>query len=392
MALLDKLEYGRHNRFKIVGKVQTSDTSFKGPKNYENSTWYGVNESFGIDSGDGNVVYVTVSGGYDLKRNTIFARNTNFEMINIPVADRHNKEWTSIVAPSDFKRASIVQNGDHAERKEFISDIDYAEYLKNNLVNGMEVVVTGEISYNPAKDGERVYRQYQVKNIYLNEVVEEDGVEMLKNEKEAHVRQTYLIDEYSLASSYKKELKDNGQTIISVYVPQYLGKIFHNGQKVEWKRVTPLSQAIVLKVLPEDKGGLAKTVKWAEALFKLKRDTVREIHLDLGINEGYDTQTGDIEITPSMQALIDEGIFTLEEVKGQATVRGSRTSELVYKNPFIDRDEDGNIVAFRDDKYSPQALVMPIFDDSEGESEAEEEVASNETTLDDNDFESIFGI
>jgi len=400
MALLTELEYGRHAYFKLVGKIKLSENGFSGPRTYDTSSWYGVNESFGVDVGDGNVVYPRVSGGYDLKINKLFRRDKDFKALEIPVADRHKEEWVSRVNQSQFKRASLVRGEDgKVVIEKFISDIDYAEYLKENLVEGTEVVVSGEVSYSLGKDGETVYRNYDVKNIYLNEtVVDEDGASKLKNPPEAFIRQTYLVDDSSLSSTYKKDLEKEGETVISLTVPQYLGKILHNGQKITWKRVTPLRQALVYRIDKSlDEEQLAKTIKWPERLFKIKKDTVREIHIIAKINEGHSVETGIANISPALQELIDDGLLSLEDVKNQTTVRGARISELIYLRPHVEKTEDGVAIPYRDDKYSSDVLVAPYFDDSEGEDvETVEDVVESEddnvTSLDDDEFAAIFNV
>lgn len=400
MALLTELGNGKFNRFRLVGKVKLSDNGFSGPKAYEGSNWYGVNDSFGVEVEDGNVVYPRISGGYDLKDKVLKKFDTDYKQIKVPIADRHKEAWVKKIAPNHLVRASIIKSGDHVERKEFLSEIDYSEYLKENLADGTEVVVTGDVSYSLGKDGENVYRNYDVKNIYLNATVtDEDGNTSLKNKREGYIVQTYLLDDSSLDPNYKKELKDNGRTVVSVQVPQYVGKIFHNGQKVPWRKISALQQALVYQVDLTDKDKLEKQLKWPERLFKVKRDTVREIHLFAKINEGYETQSAsDMVITPAMQMLIDDEVFTKEELlkQKQATIRGSRASELIYIKPQIEFDkETGDPIPYSDDKYSANVLISPMFDDEDGEEASdlfEEDADDSVTKIDDEDFESIFGL
>ena len=396
MALLKELENGKHKYFRLVGKVKITEKSFTGPRTYEPSTWFGVNESFGIDTGNENIVWVKVGGGYDLKKNTLSKRDLDYKLLEIPVADRHNEAWISRVNESQFKRASILKDDEGKNIQEkFISDIDYAEYLQENLVEGMEVVVSGEVSYSWGKDGETVYRNFDVKNIYLNPVVEnEKGEKVLKNAHDAFVRQTYLVHDGSLDSRYKKDLEKDGEIVISLFVPQYISNIKRNGQKVVMKRIMPVQQALIYRIDPNDKDNLERAMKWPERLFKVGRDKIREIHLISKINEGHSTQTGVSQISASLQELIDEGLISLEDVKSQTTVRGARTSELVYIKPHVEVSAEGIAIPYLDDKYDATVLVAPMFDDSEGEDDSSDE-EDNEEKIDsigEDEFASLFGI
>ena len=118
-------------------------------------------------------------------------------------------------------------------------------------------------------------------------------------------------------------------------------------------------------------------------MFTLKEGVVRELTINSVINEGYTTQTGDFEISKDMQELINLGLISEEEVKKSATVRGSRTSELIFLTPATNVTDDGEItISMDDEKYAPEVLFTPDVDSDE-ETEAftkkSEPVATKET-------------
>ena len=93
-----------------------------------------------------------------------------------------------------------------------------------------------------------------------------------------------------------------------------------------------------------------------------------------------------------MQALIDLGLISEEEVKKTANVRGQRVSELIFKSPMTTVDDKGEIsLALDDDKYDESALFVPDVDSSDDEEESENVYGIEEKNSDiTNTFEDLF--
>ena len=130
--------------------------------------------------------------------------------------------------------------------------------------------------------------------------------------------------------------------------------------------------------------------KIIERFFKVKRDTVREIVLINNINEGYEEATG-VEVNDEMRELIELGVFTEEDIKKQVTIRGNRISQLVFSQPAVNRNKETGEVKLQmdDNKYSPQAMVVPFID---GEDDGYDDEDSDEgITVSDDEFTSLFG-
>ena len=94
---------------------------------------------------------------------------------------------------------------------------------------------------------------------------------------------------------------------------------------------------------------------------------------------GYESSTGNIEVTPEIQDLIDAGIMTLEQVQNEATITENRIEENVFDHPMI-HSEDGKILPLFSDTYSPEALVM--LEDETDEFDNEEDDQTVDTTVD----------
>lgn len=374
--LMNDLQNGIHS-FTLIGKVKLLEKNgLKGPSNKEGKTWYSVNSSFGVEIGDGNIVYPRINGGYSLDNPFLkrFSKKSK-EMITIPYADRHNENLLKNCADSVFLRGGLAKGEDGKPVLErFIDAIDFEAYLAEHLTDGLDIKVMGTVEYSP---GENVYRNYEVSSVFLNEEYQKGEETIPKKDPIAFIRQTYLLDDSALEKGWEKEYKETGETNVSVYVPQYLSKRRKaDGTYAEWKKTSPIPQNIVFKNTAFGENiSLESQLKLANLLFSVKRGKVRELNLFVSINEGYSTQTGDIEISAEMQELIDMGLVSEDEIKTQVTVRGSRISELLYSKPVFVKDDDSDKprLALTDEKYSEQALVFPDMDDED----EEEEITSN---------------
>ena len=272
--------------------------------------------------------------------------------------------------------------------KEFLSEIDFEEYLRENLSDGMDIRARGDVEYS--SNGENVYRRLNLKSVYaVEEYTDKDDV-FHPIVPEATLRQTYLIHEDSLERGWEKKLASEGQTVVSALVPQYLSTKKVGDGYVPFKKTVGLPQAIVIKADKEDERDIEIKTKMTNMFFKVKRNKVREIVLFNKIVDGYETVTGEVEVTKELQELIDFGILSMEQVQKQATIRGTRKSEIVFSLPVMKKTQDGKMtVSMDDDKYSPQALIAPIID---GEDEEKTPEAEEETVVTEDELAKLFGM
>ena len=168
--LLTELKNGS-NSFSLIGKVKLVEGGFGGAVQKEKSNWLGVNSKFGVEISDGNVVYPAVRGGYMLDNPVLkkFGKEKGTGLVSIPYAKRHDENILSGLAQYVFMRGAISKDETgRPEVKKFIDAIDFEAYLAENLYDGMDVKVNGNVEYSPGKEDE-VYRNYTVTSIYLNE-------------------------------------------------------------------------------------------------------------------------------------------------------------------------------------------------------------------------------
>ena len=356
------------SRVTLVGTAKVTEKSFSGITQKEGSTWRQVNDTIGVDTGDKNIVYGRIWGGYKTDNPVVYARTVNAtadgkKRVAVPWDKRNDEEYikNADLDTRDFLKAGITkdENG-KLIIKEFMHEIDFSDYLKENLADGQEIRVTAVPTYQEYK-GE-TQRQYSIRSVYLNEPYEKDG-ETKQTPKQAKLRQVYLVEKDSLTKNWERELEKDGKTIVTLYAPHYVGKMTVNNKSVDVKRNVAFVQAVTIRANSEDTEALEKTKKIVKKLFVVKRDVVREVGLIVDINDGYE-ETDKVELNDEMRELIEMGMLTEEDIKNQTTIRGNRISELVYDQPIV-RTTDSGIALQLEDKYSVDVLLPPVTEEDD---------------------------
>lgn len=365
---------------RLVGTARIGKDSFGGVQQKEKSTWKHVDSSFGIESGEGNVNYAQLKGGYKTDKPILYLLDEDFKPMQIDWEDRNNPEIIETVSQNRILTAAIEKDEKgKLIRKKFLSEIDFEEYLSVHLQNNQQIIAMCDVEYS--EWNEKTYRNFKLRSVFLNEERKINNETVPARKPEATLRQTYLLNEGSLDRNWQKQLEKDGATHVNAFVPQYVGKISVNGEYVEVKQTLPFSQRIKIEI-PETVSDekLPKLIALYKKLFVVKKGAVREISLVMRLNEGYEEAVGEAEITPEMQELIDCGIMTAEEVEQDVTVRGDKVSETIFVKPgFRKLSEEAKTkeIAMDDDKYDPEALVWPDLDD---------DLDEDEIDLDDDDF------
>ena len=238
--------------------------------------------------------------------------------------------------------------------KKFVSEVDAIDYLADHLTDGTKVHIGGDVEYQ-RYNGE-IQRSFNITRITL---AKEDV------EPYAVMQQTYLVDAHSLPRKWEKELEENHQIKINTFVPQYVGK--ENGKTI--KRTLAMPQQITLKATDDN---LDKRIKIVEKMFKVDKKAVRELVLQNKVVYGYEMASGEIEMTPELQELVELGIMTEEQIKNEVTVTGSKVDEVVFDHPVLRKDGDGDYSKlYGFDRYAPEALIVPDDEEEQGMSDEE---------------------
>lgn len=380
----------------VVGKAKVNDRTFS-LNNTSQSGYVYSRVNLGVETDESNIVYGELMGGYFPNNPVIFAMNkddnSSFE---VNWADRFNENIIDSVADFRIHKVGIERDeeGKVIVRK-FLSPYDMAEYLQEHLKDGMEVVVRGSFQFSMYKDD--VQRRFQIQSIFLpyqEKEKDEDGKEtgnLLPVEYKAKFVQTLLLTEDSFKRITKKDA-EAGEVVISAKVAEYVSK--QNGKSI--KKTLPFTLPIVVKINKENP---EQTEKILNAMFKVKKNTVRELTIEGDIIEGYEKEEvsqKDVELSADIKELIAMGLYSEEEALNKMTVRGNKVSKLVFTRPHILKDDETkNIKIDMDDKkYVPSDLVVVIEEEEEKEEEKKEEnlFEGMDTGEDDNSWMGALGI
>lgn len=368
---LDKeLERGKA-QFYVSGIVTVKDNTFPDRDAdgnlketvSEKSGFSYMRAGFSVKANDSQSAYVSLFGGHNpsnSEKDVVYATkaDTN-ETTKIKWNLRNNEEVLKPLADWSFVHILLEKGEDgNLIDKKFLSPLDAIVYLSDHLEDGMDIRVSGSISYREY-NGE-IQRSYDISRIALN-VPNKNG----EIPHYAEIRQTYLIDDKSLSKDWEKELDDNGRTTLSVWVPQYVGGTT--------KKVLPMAQDLVVKLIKDSTEITKKVVK---RLFIPAGGAIREINTIDTIIYGVEEGKGQVEFTQEVQDLIDMGFMDKEEVLEADTTNGNRVDEIVFKKPEL-KNVDGKMCSVMADRYSPEALTVPDEDD-----DVEEIVADSDDDLD----------
>lgn len=407
-----ELTTGRNN-FYLVGKVKINDNSLKGAEQKPGSSWLGVNTGFGLEVEEGNIIYPNIWGGRSLSKGVLYGMNKETRKpVQIPFEDKNDDKILDTLIPSNFRYAQIEKDEDGSliERR-FLDDIDFVEYLQDNLKHDMEVVVNGRATYSLGKADEhgdmRIYKRYEISRVRLNETHEnEDGEQVLNREHQASQQSTYLIDESALDKNWKKELENDGKVRVNGLINYYFSQLPVGNGYEQFKKIASIRQPFyIIAKTDEEKEKMGAFIK---AFLKVSGDSINVLDVQLRINEGFETgNVGEIELSDDAKELITIGMATEEELRSQLVVRGARTSELIFTKvnlQTVGEGENAEHKAVQKDLYTFGDLVFPEVeadklsstveddDDFEGEPATETTTKATDLTDDDNDmFGDLFG-
>lgn len=398
--------HGGTARFTAIGVASITPETFKGASAKEDSFWKSVNSTIALNIKDGEVAYPQLRDGYMtnnpvLKRPRANRKDGDDYLIEIPFAERLAQEHIESVAPHSLFKTNIAKNADGVTDvaldqegktvlKQFISGVDFEEYLSENLVDGTPIKVIGNVNYSLSKDGEKVYRNFEINSVYLNRPYMKNGEEIAAAPHSMTIEQTYLVDVDSLDKKWEKELEADGQTIVRCFVPQYMSKMWDGKKYATVKKTVAIPSSFMIKADATNPEAVQARKNVVKLLFNVgKKEGVREVTVVNTIKEGYETGAANMVITKELQDLLDMGGITMDQIKAQTVVRGTRVSETVFRNPCVITDDSGMRPHITIGKYEESVLAMPQFD---GEDSVSKESPATTVGMSDNDFNAMFGL
>jgi hypothetical protein len=372
----------------VVGKAKVTDKTFALDQTSQSGYQYS-RLNLGIETEEGNVIYGEMMGGYTPQNPVIYTfGKEDGSSLQINWADRFNESIIDSVADFRLFKAGLErdENGKLIVKR-FLSPYDMIAYLKEKLVDGMEVTVRGSFQFSEYNGNTQ--RRFQIQNIFLASPKKDEKTgELLPIEHRATFVQTILLDEESF-KKITKEDAEAGEVVVSAYAVDYVGK--KNGKEI--KKNLPFSLPIVVKINKENP---EMTKKILDALFKVKKGKVRELTIEGNIIEGYEKQEisdADIELSPEIKELIAMGLYSEEEAKKKMTVRGNKVSKLVFTRPYLVKDKEGNLkIDMDDEKYTADDLIVPIEEEEATTTEADPFDVGQSTSSSDDSWLSALGI
>lgn len=347
-----------NSRVTLSGKARINADSFKVDVD-SNSGYHYSQANFGVETEDGNTVYVEVMGGFYPNEPFIKTQDSDNNKMEVAWADKNNETIIGQVANyRKFKGGLVREEGKSNEIKEFITGYDLVKYLKDNLRNDMQILVIGQFSYSEYNGDTQ--RRVNAQNVYLAyEQKDEETKEPIGYNQFAEFNQVFLATELSHVKITKKDI-ERGKVTIPLFVSDYAKKV---GNKL-WKKNRTFEQSLVMDVTEENKELRQKMI---DTFFKVKKGGVREIGIIGTIREGVKSEKvkkEDIKLSPEIQEYIKMGIMTMESVMESVVVKKPKVRELVFAKPVLLQGEDGSYKPQIDDKkYTLQDLFPPELDD-----------------------------
>lgn len=235
------------------------------------------------------------------------------------------KEGTSLT-DEELKELGIESEADinnaleksNKKRHEFISEWDFAEFIKKVIDSGKysdkKFYIKGNANYSYSDNKKQVYESYVPQRIYL---ADDDA------------------DEYSTATI---KIIFNADSLDEMSVEEK-GKYYVNGYMFEYdsnrKVNIPVPVTVTIPVAPEDAD--EKTKKKVEAIkrkFTVDDDTYKELGVEVNmLNGAQRVEITDDMLTDEQREDLECGLITLDDIRADlgGSVYGERVQEYQFK-------------------------------------------------------------
>lgn len=365
--------------FMLIGEAKINDYTYKIDEKSEKSDWIYNTLNLGVYCGETNgTVYAELMGGYGTERdNVVYVHGKkdngqdDFEnRFPIDWDDRFDEDILESIGDMCFLTVGLEHDkSGKVFYKKFLTPYDTIAYVHENLSDGMVVNVKGNIKYSPYND--QTQTKKEITSIVLSKA---DNVSKYC----AKFTQTMLLTKDSLG----KADKDKGVIPIYAKVVDYIKE----WKGTEVKTNIPYSKTFEYEIDMNNRDLVEKVVA---KLLKVQKD-VTEITFEGDLIEGGAIVTVTEEDLPDdIKALIDIGVYTLEEALTKCTVNGGRERRMVIRKPLIKmvegKDETKTPVVQKfDRKYKEEDLVLDfMFADEDKNGSSSDANESNSENPDD---------
>lgn len=359
--------------FHLVGEARIGNNAFAIDNESQTSDYIYSRASIGVDTGNGNVVYAQMSGGYFAEKDSVIyvhgkdsdGKDDYENQFTVDWDDRFDEDILKSVGNGCFISVGIEKdNKGKTFVKKFLSAYDAVEYLNEHLIDGTVVSVRGNLQYQYYNESVTVNKN--IVSIYLSNAEKDDY--------KATFEQTVLLDSNSIGSIDKEKATYN----IYAYVVDYVGKVDGNQIKQNVSFAKSFEFAIN-KSKPE------LTKKVIDKYFKVKKKgQIVELGVEGVFSEGASITTASIDDLPDdLKDLLELELITEEEALAKCT-DGKKERRMIITKPLARKSGDGDdatvTILRNEDKYTEddlvfiQSLIDTDDDDNSNEDEDEQTV------------------
>jgi hypothetical protein len=337
--------------FHLIGKAKIGDNAFSIDSESSSSDYIYSRANIGVDTGNGNVVYANLMGGYFAENdNVIYVHGKDEDdkddysnRFTVDWEDRFDEDILKSVGKGCFISVGIEKDSKkNTYVKKFLSAYDAIDYLNEYLTDGTVVSVRGNLQY-----------QYYEGSVTVNKNITSIYITNVEPEKYcAKFEQTILLDSDSIG----KLDKEKETYTIDAYVVDYVSKV--DGEQI--KKNVSFFKSFELE-MNKDKPELTKRV--LDKYFKVKKkDGIVELGVEGILQEGASIATANIDdLSDDLKDLVELGLMTEEEALAKCT-DGKKERRMIITKPLVrksDEDENVTVTIVRDeDKYTRDDLVF----------------------------------
>lgn len=383
---IEKTPLSRSNwvqNFTLVGEAKISENyTYTIDKKSESSDWIYNRLNLGIDCGPRHgVVYAEMSGGYGSERanNILFVHGKNEDgtddfknQYTVAWADRDEESILEDLGEACFIRVGLEKDvKGNTFVKKFLSPYDAIVYIKDHLEDGMVVNVRGQLKYQ-LYNGNVTCRK-EINSIFLSEAKPENY--------RATFVQTMLLDKDSAG----KDTIDADKKVMNVHA--YLLEKFKEfnswdlteGGKIKGGAFVPLRKTFEYDLsnkTPE------QVIKAYSSFFKIKKGITQITFNGEFIESGATVQATEADVTEDIKALVDLGMYTMEQAIALCAANGSVERRMVITQVNVRKKEndDGTvtpIIQRTDEAFTDEDLQLDCLVPKNTEEE-DDEVPFNE--------------
>jgi hypothetical protein len=316
-----------YGSFELIGKItvvpnDTFQTDLKG----KNSPTYNYSRiNMKMEDDKGGTFWLSSMGGFDtvnaLPIQAKIKESTTNEKMKVAFIDRKNEEILKHLDDSSFIKVALrkieVEGRKIWDYQKFLSLYDVISFLKDRLESGMKLYVWGQTRYS-LYNGD-LNKNYDIKEIRL--LPEDDELPLGFK----FTQQVYVTPES--VDMDKWESEGTSKVTGKVYV--------YNKGKNE-----VINLPLVVRSTEENKPTLEKVIN---KYLKVNGDKVRLIRLEGRYNNGYAAgNVTEADLPDEAKELIEDEIYSLEEVLKLYANKGQRVDEMNIVRPFVVKPKNAN--------------------------------------------------